>query len=406
MESGPGPLDKDRRWQRDPELNFAATLLFSNSNITPHKIAEVLSRLGRNIQAPSRQAIVGFSRREVGGFKSALEKLKKISEGLPELSTRRKDELVNIVSDLVRIIPEKNMSPWMNNSEKRTLAALLLTNRDMQLGEIVHALNSHFHTSDITLASFHKPLRRWKLTSTDPQSDPRASFAEALAKDCYRNNPSLYASLTPRAKQLYEKARMQTRAMRSTIGVGSQQERRALIHSRKIARLTQILSTGRSVPPLSDAAKEHLSFPLYKNLVDAIRDRRDWDFYQHVSLRFFRQHFGKPNKSRPNFVDALVITFNLEGGTPSSRRLARNLKNIIAQEFIEMQGKLSSQGTAMLHAMLTCKGSNQPVLRAFWREKSYKWKAEAASMNNTQQEKKQRSFEISYHQLRRLLGKT
>lgn len=405
MESGPGPIDSNRRWQKDPELNFAARLLFSNKSLNPHKIAEILSRLSTTARAPTRQMIVSFSRREVGGFEKAFQRLEDASKDMSPLSVKRTEELTNTVRDLIRLTPEKDISPWMHDERKRTLAALLLSMPQMQLGEIVRALNDHFHSTDITLASFHKPMRRWKLTSENPENNPRQTFAEALARDCERFDPTLYAQLMPLAKDLFEKARIRTRVTQSQAGVKAQRERTASIHREKMQALKKILSAGQGIPPLSAAAKERLTFPPFKNLVDAIRERKTWRFHHHVAIDFFRESLGNANKSAPNLVDALVITFHFEYGTKSTQNIARKLQVMVRQEFREMQNRLPSQGTAIAQAMLTCSEEHTPLLRAFWRERAHAWSKNAALQKISRRERRNRRFEITYPQLMRLLGR-
>ena len=378
-----GANDPIEKWKYDPELNFVGRLLLADENVSPLQMVQILSRLGRTPTHPTLDVIKQFIGRN-GGVRGASRVLGQYARPLPE---ERESELVKDSADLIRLTPQKQMSRWLEDERSRTLVAILLAHPKVEISLILTALQKYCKLPSVPKSAIQKPLARWKRTSFDPTENPRSSYAEALCRDCERNNPALYRAMIPIAREVAQNIPERVRERRRPEKIRRRRK--------KLDEIFQSFGHGQVVPPpLSAPSVKRLEYTPFSNIMEAIRNRRSLDT-PHIKIRYTEQAYRLEQVvDQALLVPTVTIDFNLGGGSPDSKRATRQVLTLLNEELAVLKKHGGDAGSALFSAMLSCPPGRQPLLRFAWRDVSTGWKSEAAQKKLPPAEKAARLYQI------------
>ncbi len=386
----------ENAWKVEPELNFSLRSLLLREGVTPQQIVSIVDRMMGSRRFLTIDKLKQFIQRN-GSRQETAEILKK--EATP-IAPERLVEIEAYLDDMIRLTPEKEMSPWMQNDRARTLAAILLSNPSVSLTLIVRVLKEHCRIPSLQVSAFHRPLERWKKTSLDTTEDPRASFANALCRDCERYNPRLYTEMIPIARASAEKNHEMKEEIRNRKSEGTKRgllpSRIKRLQARIHSALEDIRTPDFTMPPLTKASEKRLEDPDFSAFMEKLRSQDFFAIAPHIRVHSSRQAYRERGFVVPEIqVHALTVDFNLEGGTASSRNEARNIQKLFKEEMGEQREiRTFTTSTSLLHSMLKRAPESDPILRCDWREAGSSWKQQRAEGKRTVAEKDARRFQV------------
>lgn len=393
-------------WAKDPEINFVVRSLLAHDDVTPQQIVSIVLRVKKDPTAFSVDMLKQHVHR-AGSRSAAITILQKTQS---DTRTENADVLSEYLNELVRLTPQKAMSPWMQNERARALSAMLLSNQALPIGRVVAAIRRHCNIPGLRKSSFHKPLRRWKNTAPNRTENPRTSFAEALCRDCSRYDPQQYNALIPLARRITEEILGE---LQMAPVLKSEEKRRGLRMSqtkRLAMRLEHILSqvrTGKlALPPLTDSSIQRLSYPPYKAFIHELVSTGSVQS-THISSNISMQAYRTKNRhlfaSPEVTVRALTIDFNFEGGTPESRMVAQKIAKYFADDLEEQKQCRATRCTSIWQVMFAGPPGTNPILRCSWRNTGALWTTVRTNFNLSPQEKDGRTYQVPLAVLERRL---
>ncbi len=394
-------------WGKDPVISHVVCSLLEREDVTPQQIVSIVSRIKKDDQALSVDMLKQFVVR-AGSRKTAVTVLKGLQSGPATDDARLLPERLN---DLLRLTPQKNMSPWLHYNRARTLGALLLANPSVSKDLIVKALREHCNIPTLQVSALNKPLARWKNTSADRSQDPRQSFAAALCKDCQIFDPKLYGEMIPLARKIAEQMSEISKEVHIRRSEGTKEGlspgRIERLQTRIRSAIKSLRSPEFTLPALSEAAQHRLEYAPYASFVESLRSE---DSFSTPHIRAYLTKQAYPVRgfvAREVLVTALTIDFNLEGGTGPSREIARRILALLKEEMREQQNTDSSPfSTCLVHSMLKRDSNREPILSCEWRDTRAQWIRWSKERRMSASQIGARKFQVDINAIERLASES